>query len=179
MNPIEGMGVRFPVPIVSAIIERERDGEIEVLVQTRWKPGIDPQYSGTLEIPAGGIGKHESVYDALKREVFEETGLRVTGFKPDVRTKIHSQKNDEAFAFLPFCCQQQTRGKPRVGFVFICTVEDKEPIPGHGEVKDIRWIKKSELKKILEETPEKIFTFQLGVLDYYLNYDGHLHTSIR
>ena len=52
-----------------------------------------------------------------------------------------------------------------------CEVEDKEPVPRLAEVKNIRWVEKSELKKILTETPEKIFTLQLGVLDYYLN-DG-------
>jgi hypothetical protein len=38
------------VPIVSAVIERDRDGEKEILMQTRWKPERDPQDSGTLEI---------------------------------------------------------------------------------------------------------------------------------
>jgi 8-oxo-dGTP pyrophosphatase MutT (NUDIX family) len=163
----------FPIPIVSAIIERERDGEIEVLVQTRWKPDKDPQYSGTLEIPAGTIETHENVYDAVRREVLEETGLTVIGFKPDVKTKVHAHGGDEAFAFVPFCCQQQAKGKQRIGFVFVCTVADQEPVPGPGEVKDIRWMRKSELKRMLEETPEKIFTFQLGALDYYLNYDEY------
>ena len=83
-------GIRFPVPIVSAIIERKREGEVEVLVQTRWKPGKDSKYSGTLEIPAGTIELHENVYDALRREVYEETGLRVIGFRPDVQTRMHS-----------------------------------------------------------------------------------------
>jgi 8-oxo-dGTP pyrophosphatase MutT (NUDIX family) len=163
--------VHVNAAVVSAIVERERDGEIEVLVQTRWKPDQDPVYSGTLEIPAGGIKTYENVYDALRREVLEETGLRVTGFRPDVKTKIYSPRDDGAFAFLPFCCQQQTKeGIPRVGFVFICTVEDREPVAGRDEVKDIRWMKRSELKRMFEETPERIFTFQLGVLDYYLNY---------
>ena len=41
-------------------------------------------------------------------------------------------------------------------------------------------MKTSELKNILENTPEKVFTLQLGVLEYYLNsvekgeiYDEH------
>jgi 8-oxo-dGTP pyrophosphatase MutT (NUDIX family) len=159
----------FPVPIVSAIIERQREGEVEVLVQTRWKPGKDPKYSGTMEIPAGGIGRHENVYDALKREVFEETGLNVIGFRPDVRTGMHAQRGDEAFAFVPFCCQQQTKGKPRIGFVFVCVVEEAAPRPAQTEVRDIRWIKHSELRRIFEESPDQIFTFQLGALDYYLS----------
>jgi 8-oxo-dGTP pyrophosphatase MutT (NUDIX family) len=50
-------------------------GEKEILVQTRWKPDRDPLYSGTLEIPAGGMHVYENVYDAVKREVLEETGL--------------------------------------------------------------------------------------------------------
>lgn len=165
---IQNLNLNFSV--VSAIIEREREGEIEVLVQTRWKPETDPLYSGTLEIPAGAMNQYENVYEAIAREVLEETGLKVTGFKPEVRTKVHSSKDDACFAFVPFCCQQQLKGEwPRVGFVFICTIEDQEPIPAPDEVRDVRWMKKQELKKILEETPEKIFVLQLGVLDYYLS----------
>lgn len=160
----------FPVPIVSAIIERERDGDIEVLIQTRWKPDKDPKYSGSLEIPAGGINPFENIYDALKREVLEETGLHVIGFRPDIQTRTHTQRDDEAFAFAPFCCQQETRGKPRIGFVFVCIVEDVEPVPAPREVRNIQWIKRSALRRLVEETPERIFTFQLGALDYYLNF---------
>ena len=47
-------GLDVNLPIVSAIIEREHNGEQEILVQTRWKPERDPLYSGALEIPAGG-----------------------------------------------------------------------------------------------------------------------------
>jgi 8-oxo-dGTP pyrophosphatase MutT (NUDIX family) len=160
------------IPIVSAIIEREHNGEREILVQTRWKPERDPQYSGTLEIPAGGIHPYENVYDAVKREVWEETGLRVTRFSPDIQTKIYAPKDDDCFAFVPFCCQQQLKGGlPRVGFVFLCHVEDAEPVPQHDEVRDIRWMKVSELRQIFAETPEKIFTLQLGVLEYYLHND--------
>jgi 8-oxo-dGTP pyrophosphatase MutT (NUDIX family) len=165
-------GLDVNLPIVSAIIEREHDGEKEILVQTRWKPERDPHYSGTLEIPAGGIHPYENVYDAVKREVWEETGLQVTGFSPDIQTKIYAPKDDDCFAFVSFCCQQQLKGGlPRVGFVFLCHVEDAEPVPQHDEVRDIRWMKVSELRKIITETPERIFTLQLGVLDYYLQYN--------
>lgn len=157
-------------PIVSAIIERTYNGEHQILIQTRWKPQRDPVYSGTLEIPAGWINKYENIYDALKREVYEETGLKVISINPNIRTKIHSPKNDGSFAFVPFCCQQQIKGgKPWIGFVFICEVEDKEPNAQSDEVKDIKWINIKDLKEIYDNHPEKIFTLQLGVLDYYLS----------
>lgn len=159
------------IPVVSAIIERSRNGETEVLLQTRWKPERDPLYSGTLEIPAGWIDAYENVYDALKREVFEETGLKVIAIKPETRTKTYSPGDDGSFAFVPFCCQQQLKGgRPWIGFVFIAEVADGEPVPQKEEVKDIRWVSKGELRQLLAESPEKIFTLQLGVLDYYLNY---------
>jgi hypothetical protein len=55
-----------------------------------------------------------------------------------------------------------------VGFVFLCQVEDAEPVPQHDEARDIRWMNVSELRQIVEDTPERIFTLQLGVLAYYL-----------
>jgi hypothetical protein len=51
-------------------------------------------------------------------------------------------------------------------------VEDAEPVPQHDEVREVRWMKVSELRKIIAATPERIFTLQLGVLEYYLQYDS-------
>jgi len=162
-------GLAFPVPNVSAIIERRQGTRTQVLVQVRWKPTKDPVYSGTFEIPAGGINLYENVYDALKREVFEETGLRVTGFRPDIKTRIHSQSGDNVFAFVPFCCQQQVTGRARVGFVIVCTVEGTAK-PAPDEVREITWLDTAELRSLVLNEPERIFIFQLPVLALYLNH---------
>lgn len=155
--------------VVSVIVEREHDGEVKVLVQTRCKPERDPVYSGTLEIPAGGIESYENVYEAARREVEEETGLRVRSFYPDIQTQIYAPRGDDCFAFVPFCCQQQLKGGiPRIGIVFVCQVEDAEPRPGAREVGEVIWLKVSELREIVERQPERVFTLQLPVLDYYL-----------
>lgn len=47
----------------------------------QYRPGSD---TSMLEIPAGGIDKHEEAIDAIMREVQEETGYRVfkTNIKP-------------------------------------------------------------------------------------------------
>lgn len=85
-SPIDTINVC--IPVVSALIERVQNGQRELLVQTRWKLGIS-EYSGTLEIPAGWIHRYENVYEAVKREVFEETGLIVTRIVSDKKTKIY------------------------------------------------------------------------------------------
>jgi hypothetical protein len=72
---------------------------------------------------------------------------------------------------VPFCCQQQLKGGiPRLGFVFVCRVEEGEGTPRVGEVADIRWVQKAELARIIAEAPERVFTLQLGVLDYYVSH---------
>lgn len=158
------------IPVVGAIIEREKNGVTEVLIQTRWKPERDPVYSGTIEMPVGWVEQYENVYEALKREVLEETGLTIIKISPDIKTKNFSFNNDSAFAFVPYCCHQQTvGGKPWIGFVFLCKVKDEEPNAQETEVRDIRWISKIELKELFNQSPEKFFTLQAGVFDYYLN----------
>lgn len=156
------------IPVVSAIIERSRKGDTEILMQTRWKPDRDIEYSGMIEVPAGWIQPFEDVYSALAREILEETGLVITRIISGVRTPVYSSNGDAAFAFRPFCCQQQLRGGlPWVGFVFLCEVEDQQPRAQADEVKDIRWVNLAKLGKMLEN--KEIFTLQAGVLQYYLS----------
>lgn len=65
----------FAKPCVGAIIEKNIGGIPHILLQTRQKSDGD-KTNGKLEIPAGKIREYESVLDALRREVREETGLR-------------------------------------------------------------------------------------------------------
>ncbi len=158
------------IPFVGAIIERENEGEIEILIQTRWKPEKDPVYSGTFEFPAGRLDDgYENVYEALKREVHEETGLILKCVKDDSQTRIYStKKNDASFGYRPFCNVQQLKnGKPWIGFIFLCEVENGEAIAQKSEVKDIKWMKKEELRTLFENEPEKLFTLELPAWEYY------------
>ncbi len=164
------------IPYVGGIIERKNCDVIELLIQTRWKPDRDSIYSGTFEFPAGVLDKpFEEVFKALKREIKEETGLNLKSVKGESKTKIFSpQGNDASFAFRPFCCTQQLKnGKPWIGFIFICEVEEGEPASQEKEARDVKWIKVTELKKIFEETPEKLFTLEIGAWEYYFRDLNH------
>jgi len=58
--------------IISVIIEREHTGDLDVLVQTRWKPEKDPQYSGTLEIPQEGFTPMKMSMMQLKEKFWKK-----------------------------------------------------------------------------------------------------------
>ncbi len=163
---------KMAIPYAAAIIERERNGEIELLVQTRYKPNNDPLYTGTIEFPAGTLDKpYENIFDVLAREIDEECGLKLKNIKCDSRTEIFkTNKEDAAFGFRPFCCTQQLKnGKPWIGFVFICEVEDAEPKTSSNESQDIKWVPIKELKQIFTQEKDKLFTLELPAWDYYFH----------
>ncbi len=160
---------KYAIPVISAIIEKKIKGEPHILIQTRISD-YDKEYHGTIEIPAGRIDSFESVYDTIKREVKEETGLDVIEIYPKPETrKYKTIRNDEAIAFETFCCQQIIKGNiPWIGFVFICKVREGDFIPEENHTKDHRWVSLEELESLITKEPDKIFTLQLPVLEKFL-----------
>lgn len=73
------------VPVISALLYRKHNNTTEIFLQTRWKPEVSPNYTGLLEIPAGVIEAYENVYDALRREVYEECGLTIIKIIDDMQ----------------------------------------------------------------------------------------------
>jgi len=167
----EGLPGSCAVPCVGAIIERNNGGVREVYVQTRWKPGGDPKYSGTLEFPIGRLDTlYENIFDTLAHEINSESGLTLKSVRDDSRTKLISpQGDDAAFGFRPFCCVQQLKdGKPWIGFVFVCEVEPGvEPKTQLSESKDAKWLPTSEIESLLKTAPEKFFALELPAWEYY------------
>ena len=160
---------KFCIPVVSAIIERTNaEGEKEILIQTRWKPDRSPKYSGLLEIQAGAIREWEDIYEAITRELREEVGLKVKSFKQHETSKVYNFHDDHGFAFKPFCAQYMKKGAPFLGVVFLVEVEEGTPVAQKSEVRDPKWIKVSELKRLFDEKPEMFFTLYAGVIELYL-----------
>lgn len=157
--------------IISAILEKDISGVRHIFIQTRWKPLISPTFSGLLEIPAGGVEPYENIFTALSREVKEETGLEIIDVLDAYRGPIEENKpRNKTHVFTPFLCQQVLTtdgGLPWIGFVFRCLVTGDIHMQKE-EAKDPQWLKVSELKKIIDDSPETIFPLQYPVLKRYV-----------
>ena len=160
--------------IVSAIIERfNQDGQIEILLQERWKPLVSPQYAGMLELPAGGIDPYEGVTNALRREIKEETSLiLVEIIGAEEGDIINPREGDKARIFRPWLCQEvlETRdGLPWVGFVFRCRVEGELKL-NSDEARNPIWVTVNKLKDMLLENQAQFFPLQLPVLQEWIKF---------
>jgi 8-oxo-dGTP pyrophosphatase MutT (NUDIX family) len=130
MNEIQKCGEnrraseRFAIPGVGAIILKNTDGAEHVLLQDRLRPGI-PAEHGLWEVPAGKIRAFESIFDALRREIKEETGLIVTEILGENEAVLYSGSDYEVINFTPFSCAQNLKGSyPIMVFVFLCRTSE-------------------------------------------------------
>ncbi len=156
----------FAIPGVGGIVIKEFSGEPHILMQVRWKEDA-PSESGLLEIPAGKIRAFESLFDALKREIREETGLTVTEILGEDASPIYEANEYRVVNFTPFSCAQNLTGKyPIMVFVFLCHVEG-ELLPYSDEAKNYQWISISKLKAMLRD-PAQLYPMHVDTLHKYL-----------
>lgn len=158
---------RFAIPCVGAIIEKEINGEPHLLIQTRQKENGN-ETNGLLELPAGKIREYEDIFSALRREVWEETGLTITrihGEEAAVRTRIGEV---ETLSFAPYCTTQNLSGAYSIILhTFLCDAEGKL-LSCTNETQNIRWAPLSEVRYIVSNSPEKIFFMHINALRKYL-----------
>jgi len=159
-------GEELYIPFVGAIIERTVGGKTQIVVQTR-KKAHESKYNDVIEIPGGKFRAFENIYDTLKREVKEETGLNLTNIKDRDKTITHTNRQDHSEIVYPYCVTQMKEG-PFIGMIFLCEAEGNLAIKTN-ESKDIRWADISEVKDIVKKTPESIYTAFLAPLKLYLN----------
>lgn len=158
---------QFSIPGAGGIIVKEINGEKNILTQTRIKLHA-PCENGLLEIPAGKIRAFESIFDTLKREIKEETGLDVVEILGENQSTVYEENSYKVINFMPFSCSQNLVGEyPIMVFVFICRVEG-ELLPFSDESKNYEWIPISEIKRILMDIPQSLYPMHVDTLKKYV-----------
>lgn len=156
----------FAKPCVGAIIEKVIDNEKYILIQTRQKDDGN-ETNGMIEIPAGKIREYEDIFAALRREVWEETGLKITKIYGE-ELSVSTQTSDvTTISFTPYCITQNLSGAYSIILhTFLCEAEGSL-VESTNETENIHWVKISEMKQLLREHPEKIFFMHINALRKY------------
>lgn len=157
---------KFVVPCVAAIIEKIVNNEKYILIQTRQRED-GAETNGMLEIPAGKIREYENIFEALKREVKEETGLTITKILGEDRQVSNLIDGNEVISYTPYCVTQNLSGVYSIILnTFLCEAEG-ELLSETNESQNIHCMKIEDLKKILKNNPEKIFLLHINALQKY------------
>ena len=157
----------FSIPGVGGIIEKKEDGKTYIIIQDRYKEDAVKE-RGLIEIPAGKIREFESIYDCLRREISEETGLRVLEIQGEKEAFTVQSKGYRVLNYTPFSSCQNIEGDyPIMVQVFLCTVEG-DLLEATNESKNIRWISISQLEKLISENEGSFYPMHIGTLKKYL-----------
>ncbi len=162
---------QFAIPGVAGIIVKEEKGRKFVLIQQRCKE--ENNFSeGILEIPSGKIREFENIFECLRREVKEETGLTVTHIEGEDKSSELISKDYKVINYTPFACAQNVgKGYPIIVQVFICHAQGKL-LEKSNESKDIHWVDLLGLSKMLQSTQYKFYSMHIDTLKRFIRERG-------
>jgi 8-oxo-dGTP pyrophosphatase MutT (NUDIX family) len=158
---------QFMKPGAGGIIEQIIDGVKYILVQERYKDDA-PLEEGLIEIPAGKIREFENIYDCLRREINEETGLNVVEIEGEADSVIFESNGYKVLNYEPFASSQNIEGTyPIMVQTFICKVEGAL-VTSTNETRFLRWISIEELENLLESQWNRLYPMHVNTLRKYI-----------
>lgn len=131
---------------VRGLLVREVENEKQLIIQLRKKEGEPEVY----ELPGGRINEFERIVDGLKREIFEETGLKVKSIYGEQEAIITKGNSFTMECIKPFSAYQTIEGPvDSFGIHFICEVEGELLTTGD-DTADIHWASRQEIQNLIE-----------------------------
>lgn len=169
---------KFMKPGVGGIIEQVIEGVRHVLIQERYKEDA-PTEQGLIEIPAGKIREFENIYDCLRREIKEETGLDVVEIQGETDSLLFESDGYKVLSYEPFFSSQNIEGTyPIMVQTFICKVKG-ELLTSSNETRYLRWLSVEELKSLLEKHCDKFYPMHVNALRKYLKLKEKIDFEVR
>ncbi|RPI79712.1 MAG: NUDIX domain-containing protein [Desulfobacteraceae bacterium] len=157
---------KFAVPGAGGILEKEIGSIRHILLQERCKAEA-PAETGLLEIPAGKIREFENIFDCLRREVREETGLEVLKIEGEKEAVVYENAGYQVLHYTPFSSAQNLKGVyPIMVQIFICRVAG-EVARKTNETRNLRWVSIAELSRDLASFPERFYPMHVETLKKY------------
>lgn len=154
-----------------AIIERRVDRELEIVIQNRTKKN-EPI---TIELPGGQIEQFESLTQALRREVKEETGLDLFEIEGEELRIVTEGVCFEVECIKPFVAYQTIKGPvDSVGYYFRCKAKG-ELLNTGDDTSEIRWINVRDLRFLMDDNPGQFSEVdRAGIVFYLKHMEGNL-----
>ncbi|MGC6176088.1 NUDIX hydrolase [Lacrimispora sp. 38-1] len=158
----------FAKPAVGAIIYKVEQGQPYILIQTRNKENGGSE-NGMIEIPAGKVREYENMFTALRREVWEETGLNIIKIYGEENTVSSEINGYSTISMSPFCVTQNLSGGYSIILhTFICQAEGNL-LTNTNETSDVHWEQVETVKEVLYKDPESFYPMHINALKKYFH----------
>lgn len=131
---------------VRGLLVREVENQKQLVIQLRKRDGEPEVY----ELPGGRIDTYERIVDGLKREILEETGLKVKSIHGEQAAITTTGNTFTIECIRPFSAYQTLEGPvDSFGIHFICEVEG-DLLTAGDDTANIHWASKNEIQALID-----------------------------
>lgn len=154
----------FARPFVSVIAIDSEGDQKKILLQRRTKSAAQNKYYGLWELPQGKIRAGETIFEAARREVKEESGLEVLDIDPFHRM-TKSTDLEDIQSFVPLTCVSD-KSNQCIGLPLI--VVTKGVPQATQEASDHSWMSRDQISSLI--LGKKVFPLNVPMLEEFFRF---------